>query len=190
MWRHVVELQSLDVGERSRCLESWHARNCRVGSDVEEHLVACQHTCPAVIQAHLERSRRHEAPGAHDQLGAARLVVLQVPGDLGLDHVALSLANGRHVDRDGPADRPEPRGVTDQVRDLRAPDLVLAGHAGDVGTGAPDPPALHDGGPPAGSRQVPRQELASRSAAKDQCVKPLWLRHAFLRVRFSQPRTD
>lgn len=43
-------------------------------------------------------------------------------GNLRLDHVTLALADGRHVDRDGIADRPELRRVADQARDLRAPD--------------------------------------------------------------------
>src|SRR3989442_14672319 len=35
-----------------------------------------------------------------------------------------------------------------EMRDLRAPNLVLAGHAIDVRTRTADVPALHDGGPP------------------------------------------
>ena len=78
MRRQVVELQSLDMRERSGGLEARNARNCRVRSDVEKDLVARQHARPAVIQAHLERFRRHKTPGPHDQFGAARLVVLQM----------------------------------------------------------------------------------------------------------------
>jgi len=84
-----------------------------MGSDVEEHLVARKHARPTVIQAHLERSRRHKAPSAHDQLGAARLVVLQVIGNLRLDHVTLALAYSRHINRDRTADRAELRRVAD-----------------------------------------------------------------------------
>jgi hypothetical protein len=58
--------------------------------------------------------------------------------------------------------------VAHEMRSLRAPDLVLAGHAGDVRTGAPDPSALHHGGSPSGSRHMPSDELACRSAAKHQ----------------------
>ena len=153
----VVQLQRLDMCERSGRLEAGDARNYRVRSDVDEHLVARQHAGPAVIQAHLECARGHEPPGSHDQVGAARLVVLQMVGNLGVDHVALALANRRHVDRDVTGHRTELRSVAHQMRDLRAPDLVLAGHAGDVGTGAADPPALHDGSPSARSRQMPGQ---------------------------------
>ena len=39
----------------------------------------------------------------------------------------------------------ELRGVARQVRNPRARYLILAGHAGDVGTGASNPPPLHDG---------------------------------------------
>jgi hypothetical protein len=45
---HVVELESLDIGERLGGLEARHSRDCRVRSDVEEHLVTHQDTRPAV----------------------------------------------------------------------------------------------------------------------------------------------
>src|SRR5262249_50002078 len=61
---------------------------------------------------------------------------------------ALTLADLCHVGRDRTADhRAELGGVTRQMRDPRAPNLVLAGEAGDIGTGAPDPAALDDGSP-------------------------------------------
>jgi len=50
-------------------------------------------------------------------------------------------------------------------------DLILAGHAVDIGTGAADPSSLHDSGPSTRSRHVPRQELAACAAAKDQDFK-------------------
>src|SRR5438034_921327 len=50
-----------------------------------------------------------------------------------------------------------------EMRDLRAPNLVLAGHAIDVRTRTADVPALHDGGPPPHSRHMSRQQLSTRS---------------------------
>src|SRR5215510_10347174 len=66
--------------------------------------------------------------------------------------------------------------VAHQRRDLGAPDLVLAGQAIDVGTGATDPSALTDGGPSTRSRHLPGQEPAARSTAKDQDFKSIRLR--------------
>jgi len=62
MRRHIVELQSLDMGERPRRFETRNARNGRVRSDVEENLLAREHTRPAVVEADLERFRRHKTP--------------------------------------------------------------------------------------------------------------------------------
>src|SRR5437879_4960295 len=45
-----------------------------------------------------------------------------------------------------------------EMRDLRAPNLALAGHTIDVRTRTADVPALHDGGPPPHSRHMPRQQ--------------------------------
>ena len=157
MRRQIVELESLDMGQRPGGLEARNVGDCRVRSEVEENLVARQHPRAAVIQPHLERFRRHKAPAPHDQFGAACLVVLQMQGDLAVDHVALALANFRHVGRDGPGHRAELCCVMRQMRDPGAPNLILAGQAGDVGTGAADPPALDDGGPSPRSRHMPSQ---------------------------------
>jgi hypothetical protein len=186
---HVVELERLDIGERPGGLEARNARDRRVRSDVEEHLVSHKYPRPAVVQAHLQRSRRHKTSRPHDQFGAARRVILQMRGNLGVNHVALALAHRRHVDGDGTGHGAELRSVVHQVRDLGAPNLILAGQAVDVGTGAPDIPALHDGSPSPGARHIPSQELATLPTAEDQDLKPLWWSHALLSVRAlsSQP---
>jgi hypothetical protein len=75
--------------------------------------------------------------------------------DFAVNHVALSLANLSHVSRDGTGRRAELPSVMREMRDPCAPNLILAGQAGDVGTGAPDPPALHDGSPSPRPRHMP-----------------------------------
>jgi len=78
-----------------------------VRADVDEHAVADQQPRAAVVQLDLECPRGHEPARAHDQLGAARLVVVQMRGDLAVDHVALQLTDRSHVD----LNRPRPRAV-------------------------------------------------------------------------------
>src|SRR5271154_4425809 len=63
------------------------------------------------------------------------------------------------------------------MRDLGAPNHVLTGQAGDIGTGAPDPLALDHGGPSSRSRHVPSQQLTAGSAAENQNVILFGLRH-------------
>jgi hypothetical protein len=72
-----------------------------------------------------------------------------------LNHVTLALANLCHVGHDGTGRGAEVLGVMRQMCDFRAPNLILAGQAGDVGAGAPDPSALHDGSPSPRSRHMP-----------------------------------
>jgi hypothetical protein len=55
-----------------------------------------------------------------------------------------------------------------KVRDFRARNLILAWHAGDVGTGAANPMSLHDGSAPSRLRHVPSDKFAARPAAKDE----------------------
>src|SRR5262245_10892061 len=145
MWRQIVEFQRFNICEGPGGLEARNGRNGRARSDVEEHLVAYEHARPAVIQVHLKSFRCHEAPSSHDQFGATRLVVLQVGGNLALDHVALALANLLHVDGDRTSHRAKIVSVSHKMSDLRAPDLILARHTVDVGTGATDILALDNG---------------------------------------------
>src|SRR5271155_1401732 len=77
----------------------------------------------------------------------------------------------------GPVNRTELECVTRQMRNPRAPNLILAGQAGDVGTGAADPPALHDRGTSPRLRHMPSEQLPAKSAAKDQNFNRFWLRH-------------
>jgi hypothetical protein len=62
MCRHIVELESFDMGERPRRFQAGNIRNGGVRSDVEENLLAREHARPAVVEAHLERFRRHKTP--------------------------------------------------------------------------------------------------------------------------------
>jgi hypothetical protein len=111
-----------------------------------------------VIETHFEHFRRDKAPAPHDQLAAGCHVVVQMQGNLALDHIPLALTNLRHVDRYGTGDhRAELRGVLRQMCDPRAPNLIFAAQARDIGTGAPDPAALHDSSPSPRSRHMPGQ---------------------------------
>src|SRR5262249_14342956 len=185
MRRQIIELERLDVRERAGGLEPGHARNGRVRADVDEHPVADQHARVSVVQLDLERLRGHEPARAHDELGAARLIVLQVRVDLVVGHATLDIAHGPNVARNRPRLRADLGTMTHERRDLRTPDLVLAGHAIDVRTGATNPSSLHDGRPSPRSRHVPRQELAARATTKNQDFKSFRLRHASHCRRYS-----
>ena len=113
-------------------------------SDVQEHLVADERARSSVIQAHFDRLRRDEAPRPHDEFGAAFPVVLQVRVDEPLHHVALTLANLRHVDLDRAGHHAELGAGAREMRDLGAVNFVLAWQACDVGARAADPFALDD----------------------------------------------
>src|SRR5262245_2025183 len=128
----------------------------------------------------LEGPGSAEAPGSHDQLGAAVLVGTQVRLDLPVDHVALALANLHHVDRDAIGRRAELRSVARDVRNVCAPYLVLARHAVDVRARTADPLTLHDCRVPAGSSQVPGERLPALSAAEYERVVPFRCSHTFL----------
>src|SRR5262249_44506121 len=107
------------------------------------------------------------------------LVLLQVRRNLTLHHLALTPTNRCHIDSDGPGHYSVLSAVTRKMYHFRVRDLILAGHASDVGTGATNPASLHHGGPVPRLCQVPSYEFAANPAAKDNNFKPFWLRHAF-----------
>src|SRR4029077_14345954 len=118
-----------------------------------------QNARAAVIQTHFQDFWRDESPGPHDQLGTAGPILLHVHGDQSFDHVALTLSDASHVGPGRTCRQAELGRVVNQVHDLGAPDLVLAGQAVDIRTGAADPFSLYDGRTPARGGQVPGKEL-------------------------------
>ena len=109
-----------------------------------------------VVQRDLDGLWADEASAPHDELRAALLVGLEVNRDLALDHVLLAAENLAHVRPDLANQGAEFCGVSDDMGDTRAPQLVLGGHAGDRRTRAADPAALDDGDLLAGPGEVPR----------------------------------
>ena len=69
------ELEQFDVRHRRRSEAGnrWHEGS---SPEVEEDAVTAKKPGTAVVQRHFERLRTDEVPFAHDQLGAARAVVL------------------------------------------------------------------------------------------------------------------
>ena len=182
MRRQMVDLQCLDMFERSCRIETGDVWNRCMRSEVEENLFSFENACASAIQRNLKRFRSRETPGAHDQFRAGRLIEFEVLGNLAFDHRALALANRNHVNGRRAGHHADLRGVTGPMGDPCARDLILGGHAGDVRARAADPPPLDDGRPPPGLRQMPGDQLAARTAAKDEYVISLCLSLGLLLV--------
>ena len=88
----MIELERLDVGERAGRLEAGNVGNGGVRAEIEDDLAAGEPTDAAVVERDLDRLRADEPSAAHDELGAALLVGLQVERDLAFDHVLLAPA--------------------------------------------------------------------------------------------------
>src|SRR5262245_12643994 len=148
-------------------------------ADIDDDLAADQHAFATVVQGNFDRFRRDETSASHDELGTAGLIGVEVEGDLAVDHVLLAAPNLRHIGRHRASLRAEMSGVAGEMCDARAPDLVLAGQAGDGGTGAADPTAFYDRNALPGSGQMPGEQLATLSAAYDQEIVMFRLGHEF-----------
>jgi len=128
-----------------------------VRSDVEENLVSPQLACPAVIQVHLECFRRYKTPSPHDQFGAC----LASKNEIWSTRVAHLVHHAAHFGTMTSAVETDMAKVRQRKRDMvnRETDFHLKSYktSGDVRTGAPDPPTLHDGSPSPRSRHMPTQ---------------------------------
>ena len=62
----MVELQSLDMRQRSGGIEAGNVWKGRVRSEVEEDGVRRKHACVSVIQGNLKRFRPCETPSSHN----------------------------------------------------------------------------------------------------------------------------
>ena len=121
------------MGERPGGREARDVRNGGVRAQIEDDLGAGERAGATVVQRDLDGLWADEASAPHDELRAALLVGLEVNRDLALDHVLLAAENLAHVRRDLADQGPEFCGVSDNMGDARAPDLVLGGHAATEG---------------------------------------------------------
>ena len=172
-----IEFQHLDISERRRRVEPRNVGDRRARPDIDHHLIPGEHTAAAIVEADRDRLRRHKPASAHNQLGTARPVALEVHGDQPVDHLALMRQDFGHIHRNGRRHRAEPVGMADEIGDLGAPDLVLAGQAVRVGAGATDQLAFDNGGALSGARHMPGEEFAGLAATEDEDVNPFRFRH-------------
>ena len=91
-----IELERLDIGERLCCGQTRNIRDRGMRPEIENHAIAAQHARASLVQAHLDGLRRGAPTRTHDQLGAARLVLVEV--HRAEDHVALARQHSLHVD--------------------------------------------------------------------------------------------
>ena len=173
MRRKMVELEHLDVGQRAGRLEAGNVGNGGVRAEIEDNRAAGEPTDAAVVECDLHLLRADEPPASHDELRAALRVGLQVERDLAFDHILLAPANFAHVRLDVAHQRAELCSVPDNVRDARAPQFVLRGHAGDRRARAADPAALDHGDLLAGLAEAPGELLSALAAAENDDVEVL-----------------
>lgn len=129
----VVEVKRADMRQRLGGSQSRHIGNGSVCADIDDHLVAAERACAAIVELHLDRLRANEPANAHDEFRAARCIRLHMKRCFAFDHAALAFAHLCHVDNDGGRRRAKVGSMSRQMRNARAPDFILAGQTGDGG---------------------------------------------------------
>ena len=173
MRRQPVQFERLDMGEWPGLGEAGNRRNGCMCSKIEEKLLRGEQPLPAIAQRDLDRPWLDEARIAHDEFRTRRLIAFEMKRHEAFDHGALARHNRLHVDRDRAGRNAIFPGTDNAMSNARAPDLVLAGQAVDIGTRAPDPAPLDDGYLLAGLRQIPGEVFTTLAATDHDGVVAL-----------------
>lgn len=98
MLGEAIEFEDVDVGHGAavRQARSWGDQGVR--AEVQEDALAFKDAGSAIVQFYFDGFGFDERGFAEDKIGAGGLIKVEVRRDLGLDHFALSLTNGGHVD--------------------------------------------------------------------------------------------
>src|SRR5262249_50072316 len=120
--RELIQVQSLDVSQRSRLREAGGVIDPGARPGVDHDGLAVERRGPAPVERDLDGLRRHEAPVAHDELRAALAVLLEMERDQPVDHLPLAVANGGHLDLPVAGSNPELGAPAEVAGDLRAVD--------------------------------------------------------------------
>jgi hypothetical protein len=92
-----------------------------------------------MVQLHIDRIACAETGFSQNEFGSGRLVPVQVHSDQSLDHRSFAFANHCHVGRTRASHAAKFACVVDKIRNLGAPDFILAGKAVSFGAGATNP---------------------------------------------------
>ena len=132
----MVKFKCLDVGQRLRLGQSrnWLKRSTR--ASVDDDILAAKRALPAADQLRFHGLGGNKTPGAHHQLSAALLVLVEMDINEVLNHLALALAHRCHIDMNILFADAELVAAIKERRNLGAVDDVLTGQARDVRTRA------------------------------------------------------
>lgn len=170
MLGQAVQVQQLDVGHRPGGSETGHVGHGRVSAQVEEHSLTLDPARAAVTQLDVDRPLADEACFAHDELGPARPVAVEMKPAQVVDHGPLPGLHALHAGHRRLQRGPEFGCPHRERADLRRMDDVLARQARDVRARPPDQLPLDDGGVLAFGSRRPGKVFAGFTAADDENV--------------------
>ena len=140
------------------------------GAGVDEDAVGAEGAGTASVEGDFNGLLCDEAAEAHDDLGVALGEVGEVDLHVVVDQLLAAGVDAGHIDVPVAVDDAELGAALEVLSDFGAVDDVLAGKAGDVGTGSADALVL-DGDDALSLRaEGPRHVFACFSAADDDCV--------------------
>src|SRR5260370_1761097 len=134
-----IEIERLDMGHRIRRCEPGHVGHRRARTQVQEHTVAGNPSCAAIVERDFNGFRSDEPAFAHDQFYSGVRGTLRVELMFGVDHLAFAQLNARHVDSQLIHYESEFRAPSRQRRYSCRVDHVLVRQARDVRARSAEP---------------------------------------------------
>src|SRR6266404_6464301 len=137
MFTDFIEFECLDVREwlcvsQARNRVNYSARTC-----ANDHVRSAELTPCSVAKCDLQSSRSDEAAGATNEFRSGLFVIVEVQFVQARYHPALTVTDGRHIDRDAISSDAELFTSADVRCNLRTVNNVLARQTGNVGTRSP-----------------------------------------------------
>jgi len=160
-----IELKRLDMSQRNCATQPGNVGDGGVRAEIEKDALCLEAPCPTLAQPNFDRLGSDEATLAKDEVQVVGRKPRLVDRDQAVDHVALALSNRGHVHGPGAKAQSEFRCMANEVHNLRVVNLILAGQAGNVGTGTTDQSLLDHGDALSRSRQLPSNILSGFAAA-------------------------
>src|ERR1700724_4338630 len=105
---------------------------CGPGAGADDHISTAELTSAPVGEGGLHRSRSNEPPGAQNELGTRRPVILHIHLVQADDHLALAVSDARHLNREAMVSNAKLIASAKVVHNFRTMDNVLARKARNI----------------------------------------------------------
>src|SRR5437899_682378 len=176
MFGDLAQFERLDVRERLCFSKTRNCFQCGPCAGADDHISTAELTSAPVEEGGLHSSRSNEPPGAQNELGARRSVILQIHVVQADDHLALAVSDARHLNREAIVSNAKLFASAKVVHNFRTMDNVLARKARNIRARAANILAIDDCDLLSFASKRPRGDGRTRATTENHQIKFFRLR--------------